>query len=220
MLDRARNGKLSCNVQQYVVIVDTFTRVDCVNCGDSCRDHEALNSPCGHYHCSDCLVALVEAFVRDESLFPLRCCQDPISIDEVLPNLTLELRILFQRKHAEFSILPKNRVYCSIFTCSTFLGSSEDFVSKIGCPSCLVDTCPQCKELAHPGEGCEVKASLKALQELAKNQKWQTCPGCHALVELSMGCYHMTCRCSTQFCYLCAAPWKTCTCVRWIERRL
>jgi IBR domain, a half RING-finger domain len=222
MLDRVpRNGKLSCNIQRYVVMIDTFSRVNCVNCGDSCRDHETLNAPCGHYYCGECLEALVEAFTRDESLFPLRCCQDdPISIEEVLPNLSLELRTLFQRKHEEFSIFPKNRLYCSNSSCSTFLGSSEDLVSKIECPSCLVDTCPQCKELAHPGEGCEVNASNKALQELAKSREWQTCPGCHALVELSVGCYHMTCRCNTQFCYLCAARWKTCTCDQWNERRL
>ena len=154
-----------------VVIVDTFSRVNCVNCGDSCRDHETLNTPCGHYYCGDCTVALAEAFTRDESHFPLRCCQEPISIEEILPNLSLELRTLLQRKHAEFSVLPKNRLYCSNFTCSTFLGSSQDLVSKIECPSCHVDTCPQCKELDHPGEGCEVNASYKALQELAKSQE-------------------------------------------------
>lgn len=222
MLDRApRNGKLSCNIQQYVAMIDNSSRVNCLNCGDSYRDHEALNTPCGHYYCGDCLVALVEAFTRDESLFPLRCCQgDPISIEEVLPNLPLKLRTLFQQKYAEFSIPPKNRLYCSNYTCSTFLGSSEVLVSKIECPSCLVDTCPQCRELAHPGEGCEVNASDKALQELAKSRQWQTCPGCHAVVALSIGCYHMTCRCKTQFCYLCAALWKTCACVRWDERRL
>lgn len=35
-----------------------------------------------------------------------------------------------------------------------------------------------------------------------------------------MGCYHMTCRCKTEFCYLCKATWKTCRCVQWDERRL
>jgi hypothetical protein len=30
----------------------------------------------------------------------------------------------------------------------------------------------------------------------------------------------MTCRCSTQFCYLCAALWKTCDCRQWDDQRL
>jgi len=181
-----------------------------------------LNTPCGHYYCRDCLVALVESFTRDESLFPLRCCQDPIPIEAVLPALSLGLRTLFRHKHAEFSILSKNRLYCSNPICSTFLGSSEYrlLISGIECPSCHTNTCPQCKELAHPGEECGVSASNEEFQALAKSQGWQTCPGCHVVVELNMGCYHMTCRCRTQFCYLCAARWKTCGCVQWDERRL
>ena len=223
MLDRApRNGKLSCNIQQYVAMIDNSSRVNCLNCGDSYRDHEALNTPCGHYYCGDCLVALVEAFTRDESLFPLRCCQDPIPVVEVLPVLSPELRTLFQRKHAEFSVLSKDRLYCSNPSCSTFLGSSEGQLSLAGikCPRCHVNTCPKCKESAHPGEGCGVSASTEALQALAKSQGWQTCPGCDVVVELNLGCYHMTCRCRTHFCYLCAARWKTCDCVQWDEARL
>ena len=30
----------------------------------------------------------------------------------------------------------------------------------------------------------------------------------------------MTCRCRTEFCYLCHARWKTCQCPQWDERRL
>ena len=39
-------------------------------------------------------------------------------------------------------------------------------------------------------------------------------------MELTHGCYHITCRCSKQFCYLCAETWKNCTCPQWDERRL
>lgn len=40
------------------------------------------------------------------------------------------------------------------------------------------------------------------------------------MIELTTGCFHMTCRCKTQFCYLCSSPWKTCQCPRWDEQRL
>lgn len=40
------------------------------------------------------------------------------------------------------------------------------------------------------------------------------------MVELNKGCYHMTCRCKTEFCYLCRARWKTCRCTQWDEGRL
>ena len=149
-------------------------------------------------------------FTRDESLYPLRCCQDPIPVEEVLPTLSLELRSLFLQKNAEFSVFAGDRLYCSNPDCCIFLGSSEGrlSVSGIKCPHCLVHTCPRCKEPAHPDEGC----GLGALQALTICEEWQTCPGCNAVVELNQGCNHITCQCKTEFCYLCAAPWKTCTC--------
>ena len=167
---------------------------------------------------------MVEAFTRDESLFPLRCCQDPIPVAEVLPILPSALRSLFERKNAEFSVLTRDRIYCSNLNCSTFLGSSEgrSFLIAIPCtqPECFAFTCPRCKEAAHPGEGCGVSKSDEALQALAKSEGWQTCPGCNAVVELNHGCYHITCRCRAQFCYLCAERWKTCGCAQWDEDRL
>ena len=214
------NGKLSCRLNSLYLY--TFSRVNCIICHDSCRYFETFKTPCEHHYCRNCLVALVEAFTRDESLFPLRCCQDPIPVAEVLPILSLALRALFQRKNAEFSVLTRNRLYCSNLNCSTFLGSSEGRLSlfAIACPRCLANTCPRCKESAHPGDGCDVSTSNEALQTLAKSQGWQTCPGCNAIVELNHGCYHMTCRCKAQFCYLCAALWKTCDCVQWDVHRL
>lgn len=40
------------------------------------------------------------------------------------------------------------------------------------------------------------------------------------MVELTHGCYHMTCRCRGEFCYLCSTPWKNCTCPQWDETLL
>lgn len=40
------------------------------------------------------------------------------------------------------------------------------------------------------------------------------------MVELSHGCYHMTCLCRAQFCYACSALWKNCDCPQWDEQRL
>ena len=173
-----------------------FSRVYCVSCLESCRYLESLETPCDHYYCRNCLVALVELFTRDESLFPLRCCQDPIPAAGVLPILSLTLRSLFQQKNAEFSVFAGDRLYCSNPTCCTFLGSSEGrlSVSAIKCPHCHVNTCPRCKDPAHIGEGCGVGA----LQALAISEGWQTCPGCNTVVELNLGCNHITCWCRTQ----------------------
>ena len=203
-----KNSKLSCKFNS--VYSYTFSRVKCISCHEHYPYFETLKTLCNHYYCGNCLVTFVEAFTHDESLFPLRCCQDPIPVEEVLPNLSLKLRSLFEQKNAEFSVFAGDRLYCSNPNCCIFLGSSEDrlSLSAIKCPHCLVHTCPQCKEPAHPDEGCGVGA----LQALAICEGWQTCPGCNIVVELNQGCNHITCRCQTQFCYLCAALWKTCPC--------
>lgn len=77
-----------------------------------------------------------------------------------------------------------------------------------------------CKQTTHPGDTCSETTAILAVRALAKAEKWQTCVGCNAIVELLQGCYHMICRCGAQFCYLCAAPWKQCQCPRWDENRI
>ncbi|KDR78118.1 hypothetical protein GALMADRAFT_266649 [Galerina marginata CBS 339.88] len=195
--------------------------VDCTICNDRIRYTNSLQTPCNHYYCRDCVTSLIEAFTKDESLFPLRCCQEPIPISDVIPFISLNLRKLFETKQTEFSVLSKDRIYCVSPTCSKFLGSSVGITGwSIICPQCSTSTCPRCKQASHEGEDCVVNAATVELRALARREGWQTCPGCHILVELNVGCYHMTCRCRAQFCYLCAVPWKNCQCPQWEEARL
>lgn len=199
--------------------------MNCLICDEQLVSSSVLCTPCGHYYCRDCVKELVQAFTRDESLYPLRCCQQPIPTGDVVPFITLSLKKLFDTKHAEFSVLSKDRIYCCNPTCSAFLGSSIGKEQQAGviCTAmgCSTSTCPRCKEAAHPNySDCTENKSTIALRALARTEGWQTCPRCHTLIELDLGCYHMTCRCRTQFCYLCAVPWKGCLCPQWEERRL
>ena len=197
----------------------------CLICNDQLVSSLVLDTPCGHFYCRGCVRDLVQAFTRDESLYPLRCCQKPIPISAIVPFISFTLKKLFDTKNAEFSVPSNNRIYCCNPTCSTFLGSSVGREQEAGvlCSErqCSTSTCPRCKEAAHPNyPDCTMNRSTTELQALARAEGWQTCPGCHALVELDHGCYHMTCRCRAQFCYLCAVPWKSCTCPQWEENRL
>ncbi|KAK0434261.1 uncharacterized protein EV420DRAFT_1597643 [Desarmillaria tabescens] len=104
------------------------------------------------------------------------------------------LRTRFQIKSRELGTPAMSRVYCQNPICSAFLGSSEG--RRRGHA-----VCPLCKQNAHRGENY-----------LSQD--------CHSIIELNHGCYHMTCRCLTQFCYVCAVPWKNCHCPQWDEDRL
>ena len=86
--------------------------------------------------------------------------------------------------------------------------------------NCNTTTCAACQEASHGSLACTSDAGTQALWQVARAAGWARCYRCRTMVELSQGCYHMTCRCRAEFCYLCAAPWKTCQCVQWDEDRL
>jgi len=194
--------------------------VQCVACGDQTQD-DCLRAPCGDYYDSDCLGALFEAIASgDQSLFPARCCRQEIPFDVAKNYLGRRLIEQYTAKAEEFSTL--NQLYCSNSVCSQFLGSaSEHEKGSRTCEACGTKVCTLCKQQDHPSfVPCRNDLDSEAVLTLARNEGWQRCPGCHRMVELEHGCYHMTCLCRTQFCYLCAALWKNCTCPQWEEARL
>ncbi|EAU87331.2 IBR domain-containing protein [Coprinopsis cinerea okayama7 len=213
--------------------VDRYKRVACVSCDDKHRIGSMLKSSCNgdHYWCSACLASVIEVFLRDESLYPLRCCQTPLAKDDVsyyLNNPSLFRR--FEEKMREYDVPTKDRVYCSTPTCSAFLGSALtlrgatlyyfNMPASTTCRSCSGATCIDCRKPAHRGDTCTQNETVAQLRALAREVGWQTCPGCSAVVELHHGCNHMTCRCRTQFCYACGVEWKNCRCPQWEEERL
>lgn len=126
---------------------------------------------------------------------------------------------LYQEKAREFST--PNRLYCFDKSCSKFLGARQDIAARVSCRSCFKFTCARCTNTGHsPRIACPDDAAAQEVLELGREQGWQRCPGCKTLVELNLGCNHMTCRCRKEFCYVCAATWKTCPCPQWDEVRL
>ena len=158
------------------------------------------------------------AAVQDESLMPPRCCGQKIPIH--FPRMTLTEKQTFEEKLLEYSTV--DRLYCSRPTCSTFI-PPQTIVNSIGtCPklTCRTQTCSMCKAASHGNLDCPKDTATAAVLDVAKQEGWTRCYRCRVLVELVQGCYHMTCRCRAEFCYLCSQPWKNCPCVQWDEQRL
>ncbi|KAF5367261.1 hypothetical protein D9757_011683 [Collybiopsis confluens] len=130
--------------------------VECVICEDDFRVAQTLQAPCEHHYCINCLRELVQACLRDEALFPLRCCQQSLPDDQVLQRLSATLRAELEAKSIEFSTLPIQRVYCSNPPCSRFPGSSDqESTSRQGTASRTSIYCfdcfnKLCKQRAHP----------------------------------------------------------------------
>lgn len=194
--------------------------MNCIVCGDQTQRRTALQAPCQHVYCPPCVISLITTLTHDESLYPPRCCKQPITLEDIFPLLQPSLLKLFREKIHEFSTPGLNRLYCPSPACSVFIGSSADVSEGMACPTCGTLACPNCKQAAHPQDNCQENTAILEVRALARSEQWQTCPGCMAIVELHQGCYHMTCRCRTQFCYLCAELWKNCTCAHWDEGRL
>ncbi|KAH9855440.1 hypothetical protein C2E23DRAFT_723895 [Lenzites betulinus] len=189
----------------------------CVICRDVIEG-SVIRVPCGHTYDVGCLVDLFRAATVDESLFPPACCRKPFVLQEVRVYLDSNLQKVVDKKTIEFGT--KNRVYCHRPTCSTFIGAATASATNMLCPTCYYYTCGHCKAAAHTLTFRCTSSEDAAVVALAEQAGWKRCPGCGHLVELSFGCYHMTCRCRHQFCYLCTATWKTCKCTQWDENRL
>lgn len=194
--------------------------IECIVCMDDIGNQQRVQGPCGHFYCQGCTRALVASAMMDESLWPLRCEGRPLPLTSIRSLLDSKMQRTFDAKAAEFGTPAMRRLYCPNATCSHFLGTTDDAGKEVLCPRCGDPACASCKQRAHPGAACAENRAAAAVRDLATAQGWQTCPECRNIVELSQGCFHMTCRCRAQFCYLCAVPWKGCQCRQWDENRL
>ncbi len=198
------------------------------------------HTPCGHAYCLGCLKELFKISMQDETLMPPRCCRQEIPI--ALAKLTSKETQAFDAKRLEYSTT--DRLYCSQPTCSTFIPPTF-IVNSVGtCPKyvckklqkvisinigidylytrlgCGVTTCSICKAASHDNLDCPKDEATAAVLAAAREAGWTRCYRCRAVVELAQGCYHMTCRCRGEFCYLCSKPWKNCKCPQWDEALL
>ncbi|KAH7032629.1 uncharacterized protein B0I36DRAFT_286721 [Microdochium trichocladiopsis] len=190
----------------------------CNSCMERKHHAELATVPCKHEYCRDCLQQLFRHAITDEVYFPPRCCKLAIRPGhQIRLFLTGNLVREFEFKAVEFST--PRRTYCHDPSCAAFVPPSHCLNAVATCTLCARQTCTTCKQAAHGGD-CPNDDALQSVIELARQQGWQRCQQCWSMVDLSMGCNHMSCRCGFQFCYVCGAEWKTCQCDQWDERRL
>lgn len=168
---------------------ELILRQECVACARTILPFDDLQAPCGHHYCRDCTVQLFNAATTDESLFPVRCCRQLIPISRARHFLPVNLIQLFQRKAIEFST--SNRTYCAEPTCSAFVVPDSIKGDIAVCTVCRRRTCTICKGEAHEGD-CPADSNLQLLLKKAEDVGWQRCYQCRSVVELYIGCNHIT----------------------------
>ncbi|KAM1917338.1 hypothetical protein ACFX13_036951 [Malus domestica] len=217
------------------------------NCSICCDDKPSpmmITMKCSHKFCTHCMRTIVDGKVQSSQV-PIRCpqlqCMYYISTAECKSFLPLTSYESLEKSLAEANILHSDRVYCPFPNCSTLLGpleclsarassSSQSDNSCVECPVCQRFICVDCGVPWHSSMSCEEFQNLPleerdaadiTLHRLAQNNSWRRCQQCRRMIELSQGCYHMTCWCGHEFCYSCGAEYRnsqqTCQCAFWDE---
>lgn len=162
----------------------------CVSCSEHVSYFAAVYAPCGHDYCQHCAKQLFLNSMRDESLFPPRCCRQAIPLAAIDVFLTAEFTKYFEEKAVEY--LTPNRLYCAWPTCSAFIPPAKINGDIAICPKCDFWVCTMCKGHTHQGRDCPKDAGLNALVSTATEEGWQRCYRCKRFIELGLGCNHIT----------------------------
>ncbi|CAJ2501191.1 Uu.00g040440.m01.CDS01 [Anthostomella pinea] len=188
--------------------------VECVSCLDDFHPSTMVQAPC-HSYCSPCFRRLVASVCHNEQHWPPKCCLNTLPASLILPHLDNALKTTYRAREVEWDTPVDKRVYCSRPDCSLFVppGGPPSHKAR-GVARCSDGhwTCVRCRAPQHDGDACPLDRDLQRTSALAEEEGWKQCYGCGALVEHRDACQHMTCRCGTQFCYVCGARWRTCAC--------
>ncbi|GAB4840792.1 hypothetical protein Ancab_021554 [Ancistrocladus abbreviatus] len=217
---------------------------NCSVCCKDCLSQMMVTLKCSHKFCSHCMKTYVESKVQIGEV-PIRCpqltCKYLISASECKSFLLVISYDSLERAMAEFKVLSAEKIYCPYPNCSVLLdpheclstrasSSSQSDNSCVECPVCQRFICMDCEGPWHTSLSCEEYRNLPleerdaadiTLHHLAQDRRWRRCQQCRRMIELTQGCYHMTCWCGYEFCSSCGAEYRdnqqTCQCVFWDE---
>ncbi|KAI3322180.1 hypothetical protein HD806DRAFT_139765 [Xylariaceae sp. AK1471] len=186
--------------------------VECVSCLDDFNPNDTIRAPC-HNYCKPCFSRLVASACQNEQHWPPKCCLNNIPAMTIIKNIDDDLQRTYRERTVEWNINVADRIYCSRPNCSLFI-RPEYTIPAQGVARCTDGhyTCIICRNAQHDGDNCPQDRDMVRTNELAEEEGWKRCYGCHAYVEHREACQHMTCLCGAEFCYVCGARWRTCAC--------
>ncbi|KAK7840272.1 atp-dependent rna helicase deah12 [Quercus suber] len=195
---------------------------NCFICRDDKQSLMMITMKCSHKFCSNCMRTYADGKVQSSQV-PIKCpqmgCKYYISTAECRSFLPVTSFESLERALAEANVLHSDRIYCPYSNCSVLLdpreclstrasSSSQSDTSCVDCPVCHRLICCVCGVPWHSSMRCEDYQNLPleerdaadiTLHRLAQNQRWKRCQQCRRMIELTQGCYHMTCRYGTFF---------------------
>lgn len=160
-------------------------------CTERFHTQNVAEPDCHHIYCVNCIRSLFNDGMRDESAAPVKCCGNNIDVEApgISRFVTEEVKTGYVMRVVE--VATANRIYCANRLCLAFIPPLQTDATSAECLRCHESTCVGCKALKYEGE-CAVDETLTQVEELAKVEKWQRCPKCKHIIELMVGCYHMS----------------------------
>ncbi|KAG9453284.1 hypothetical protein H6P81_006188 [Aristolochia fimbriata] len=200
---------------------------------------------CSHLFCFSCMKQHVEVKLLHGVLpgCPHDDCHVKLTVDSSKEFLTPKLIDTMTQRIKEAAIPESDRLYCPYPKCSSLMSKQEmshpppeefsparcmlerSVMRK--CVKCDGLFCLKCMVPWHYNISCQEYKILHPSEDervcnMAKRELWRRCAKCNHMIELAEGCFHMTCRCGYEFCYICGAEWRdkkpTCSCPLWDER--
>lgn len=215
---------------------------NCTICCEEKKSSQMIRMKCLHSFCSNCMIKYVDGKIQAFQL-PIQCpvmrCKFCISATECKSFLPAACFESLERAFMEADIPDSGNIYCPYRDCSALLNTHQCLSTRASSSSQSESTCVQCTECLrlicidcvvpwHALMSCEEYQNLPVeerdaeditLHRLAQNQRWRQCQQCRRMIELTQGCYHMTCWCGHEFCYACGAEYRdgqqTCQCAFW-----
>ncbi|CAK9157925.1 unnamed protein product [Ilex paraguariensis] len=179
------------------------------------------NNRCSHSFCYDCTSKHIVAKIQENVkmvLCPGVNCNATLDFNACRWMIPREVLVCWDETLCNSLILESQKLYCPFRDCSAMLvNDCADCINKIKCPICQRSFCALCCVPWHSDFTCKEYQKLNAkktgkeevmVKSLAKKKMWQKCPRCKMYVEKAEGCWHITCRCSYEFCYRCGSKWS------------
>lgn len=190
------------------------------NCSICCEERPSfmmITLKCSHTFCSHCMRTYVDGKIHSSQV-PIRCpelrCKYRISMVDCRSFLTSTSYESLEKTFKEENVLHLDGIYCPFSNCSVLLdpheclsmrasSSSQSDNSCIECLVCQRSICMDCEVPWHSSMSCEEYQSLPleerdvidiTLHRQPQNERWRRCQQCRRMIELTQGCYHMTCR--------------------------
>jgi len=204
--------------------------VVCQICAGSTAVGEALRiRPCGHgWFCKGCIQHWASAEAVDGRCAvscPIPECRAPIGHRQLRAVLTAPgFERLMRRSVEQLCAADDDLVACPTPDCPYRAWLAESQEPRLCCEVCRVESCVRCGTTPyHHGLTCEEEArrselsmgviarTQRKIEETLREALVRRCPGCHAAIERTDACCHMTCSgCGYEFSWVCGSPWGIC----------